>query len=149
MPLMASGSGLPAQPIWPREASPWRIAPEFKFTGRTEVHEISRALGVETVGCNALWFETGARSRPHTHDADQLLYYFLGQGVVAVDGGPDVLVQAGQFIRLPANVVHMHGAWPGSEAAHISLMPVTHATDFDPAVPPAWERYRFAGVEGA
>jgi quercetin dioxygenase-like cupin family protein len=131
--------------LWPREAEPWHISPQFKFTGRTEVHAVSEALGVATMRINALWFEAGARSRPHTHDADQVLFYFHGTGLVAVDGGEDQRVEAGQFVRLPGNLVHMHGAWPGSEAAHISLMPLSHTTDFECAVPAAWRQYRLDG----
>lgn len=131
--------------LWPREAAPWHISPEAKFTGRTEVHVVSAALGVDTMGINALWFEAGARSRPHVHDGDQVLFYFQGTGLVAIDGGDDQRVETGQFVRLPANRVHMHGAWPGSEAAHISLMPATHTTDFDCLVPASWRRYLLDG----
>src|SRR5262249_53087140 len=99
------------------------------------------ALGATTVSINYLTFEPGARSRPHQHDADQILVYTEGPGIIAVDGGDDVIVEAGDFVLLPANVVHMHGAPEGTTAAHISLMPTQHTTEWDPEVPAGWVRF--------
>jgi quercetin dioxygenase-like cupin family protein len=131
----------PPTPLWPREAEPWHISPDYKFTGRTEVRHVGKALDIDTMQINTLYFEEGVRSRPHSHDADQVLFFVEGTGVVAVGGSGDQIVEAGQFVRLPANVVHMHGAAPGHTATHISLMPAVHVNDFEPEVPPGWERY--------
>ncbi len=128
--------------IDPRKAQPAHAPSLELFTAHTMVHRISEALGTDTVSVNVLYFDPGARSRPHAHDSDQILYYYDGAGVVAVDGGADRLVQPGEFVMLPANVVHMHGAAPGVSASHISLMPIQHTTDFSCPLPAAWAHWR-------
>jgi quercetin dioxygenase-like cupin family protein len=102
---------------------------------------VSEALGTDELKINVLFFEPGVRSRPHTHSHDQVLYYISGRGVVALDGGDDQVVQAGEFVLLPANVPHMHGAAADGPASHISLMRETDM-DFDCPIPDSWARWR-------
>ena len=64
-----------------------------------------------------------------------------GTGVVAIDGGEDQLVQAGEFVFLPANVPHMHGASSDGPARHVSLTSDVH-NDWDCPIPPQWEKWR-------
>ncbi len=132
----------PAKIVWPLDAQPSRVVGHERMTGHVELHSLTDALDIRTMRVNCVSFVEGARSRPHSHDADQVLYYVSGRGVVAVDGGPDQIVEAGQAVCLPANVIHMHGAAPGSPAVHLSLMPVEHITDFDGPCPADWEQYR-------
>lgn len=106
-----------------------------------DARRVSAALGTEDLVVNVLFFEPGARSRPHSHSHDQVLYYAGGTGVVAVDGGEDQLVQTGEFVLLPGGVPHMHGASDGEAACHLSLMSVVD-TDFDCPIPPQWEKWR-------
>ena len=105
---------------------------------------MTRELGAGTLIANMLCFPAGARSRPHTHDTDQIVIFTEGPGIVAVDGGEDVLVDVGDWVRLPANVPHMHGAPAQTPAAHISLMPNGHTNDFACAIMPQWARWREA-----
>ena len=58
-------------------------------------------------------------------------------GVVALDGGPDIIVPAGQYVVLPANVVHMHGCTDDGPALQLSLMRDTQTT-FDVVCPKEW-----------
>jgi quercetin dioxygenase-like cupin family protein len=124
------------------EASPYKLGPSYKHRGRVEVHEMYRELDTETVLVNVLYFDADSRSRPHTHDTDQILYFVNGPGVIAIGGGEDRLVDTGEFILLPANVPHMHGAPASGPAAHISLMPPGHVNDFDCAIPDHWQHWR-------
>jgi quercetin dioxygenase-like cupin family protein len=106
-----------------------------------DVRRVSEALGTEALHINAVYLEAGTRSRPHTHSYDQVLLYVSGSGVVAVDGGEDVRVECGEFVLLPAGVVHMHGAGADGPACHISLMSDVDM-DFDCIVPDAWARWK-------
>ena len=106
-----------------------------------DLRRVSEALGTDSLQVNVVFFEAGVRSKPHTHSHDQVLYYASGTGVVAVDGGDDQIVRAGEFVLLPANVPHMHGASGDGPASHISLMSDVDM-DFDCPIPPQWERWR-------
>jgi len=77
--------------------------------------EASRELDVV-----AVFFEDGARTTPHTHATDQLLYVVSGTCVVADDSGRRQAA-AGEYVLLPANGWHWHGAAPGQAMCHISI----------------------------
>jgi quercetin dioxygenase-like cupin family protein len=117
-----------------REASP-RV-----LVGKATVHPISPALATEEIKVNAIYFEPGARFRPHRHPFDQVLYYQYGTGVVAVDGGEDVIVPEGNYVILPANTVHMHGCTDDGPALQLSLMRDTQTT-FDVECPEPWLKW--------
>ena len=102
---------------------------------------VNQELGTDDVLINYLFFEPGVRSRPHTHSHDQILFYVTGRGVVAMDGGEDQIVEAGEFVLLPANIPHMHGATDDGPAAHISLMTDVDM-DFDCPIPESWASWR-------
>lgn len=106
-----------------------------------DVRRVNEALGTDALHINAVYLDAGSRSRPHTHSYDQVLLYVSGAGVVAVDGEDDVRVECGEFVLLPAGVVHMHGATDDGPACHISLMRDVDM-DFDCTVPEAWARWR-------
>ena len=102
---------------------------------------VNQELGTDEVLVNYLFFEPGVRSRPHTHSHDQILFYVAGRGVVAMDGGEDQIVEAGEFVLLPADIPHMHGATDDGPAAHISLMRDVDM-DFDCPIPDSWKKWR-------
>jgi quercetin dioxygenase-like cupin family protein len=106
-----------------------------------DVRRVNEALGTEAVHVNAVYLEAGVRSRPHTHSFDQILLYVSGRGVVAVAGEEDQTVETGEFVLMPAGVVHMHGATADGPACHISLMRDVDM-DFDCQVPEAWAKWR-------
>jgi quercetin dioxygenase-like cupin family protein len=113
-----------------------------RWVGPTaDVRRVNQALGTEALQINVLFFEPGVRSRPHRHSYDQVLYYVSGTGVVALDGGEDRPVRAGEFVLLPANVPHMHGASADGPASHISLMREVDV-DFDCPIPDSWRHWR-------
>ena len=67
-------------------------------------------------------FSDGGRTKRHTHSADQILYISDGQGIVA-DEAQEHAVSAGDIVHVPAGEVHWHGASPGGEMAHLSILP--------------------------
>ena len=124
-----------AEPTIPQEL----LAPTF--IGLPTVRRVNQALGTEEVQINAVFFEAGSRSRPHSHEYDQILFYASGTGVVAIDGGDDQLVPEGEFVVLPGGVVHMHGAADDGPAMHFSIMRDID-NDFDPPLPDSWKKWR-------
>jgi quercetin dioxygenase-like cupin family protein len=111
-----------------------------KFLGRARVHSVSEELGTNQFRIRHVFFEPGARARPHMHGADQLLFFPIG-GIVAVDGEPDELVAPGRYVLLPGGHVHMHGAAGGAPAEHISIMSYIDS-DFTCPIPESWMQYR-------
>lgn len=67
-------------------------------------------------------FKDGGKNKRHTHSADQILYITDGHGIVA-DERHEHEVSAGDIVHVPAGEVHWHGAVPGGEMAHLSILP--------------------------
>jgi quercetin dioxygenase-like cupin family protein len=109
-------------------------------TGRNFL--LSRALGTDELDFNVLELEPGARTRPHTHTADQLIHQLRGVGIVALDGGPDERIEEGQYVLLPAGVPHMHGAAEDGPAVFFTALRGGFDTAFDCPIAPAWARFR-------
>lgn len=133
--------GDPLQVVVPQQSRATQIG-EPSMTGPTGVLDLTDALGTNDLKVVMVYFNAGARTRPHIHHRyDQILYYVSGQGVVAVDGGPDVIVPEGGLVRLPEGVIHMHGADASRSAAHLSVL-VDVDLSFDVSdVPESWRRF--------
>jgi quercetin dioxygenase-like cupin family protein len=117
-----------------------RPASSRNLVGKASVHPISPALETEQIKVNAIYFEPGARFRPHRHPFDQILYYQYGTGLVAIDGGEDVPVPPGSYVILPADIVHMHGCTDDGPALQLSMMRDTQTT-FDVEYPDQWRKW--------
>ncbi len=68
----------------------------------------------------AVFFETGARTRPHTHDATQVLQVVAGRCIVVTEAERS-FVEAGQFAVVPRGIWHWHGATADGPMCHISI----------------------------
>jgi 4-carboxymuconolactone decarboxylase len=78
-------------------------------------------------------FKNGARNRLHHHEADQVLVVTEGRGIVATEG--ELLeVALGDVILIPAGERHWHGAAPGADFAHLSIL-TPGAMTIDEGVP--------------
>lgn len=124
----------------PSQITPYRDVDDSQFIGNARVHSVSEGMGTSETAVRAVFFEAGARSRPHRHSADQLLF-FVEAGIVAIDGGDDQAVPSGHLVLLPGGVCHMHGAGPDAPAMHISVMREIDS-DFASGIPAAWEHLR-------
>jgi quercetin dioxygenase-like cupin family protein len=111
-----------------------------KFIGDVRVYSVSELLGTEEVRIRLVRFDAGARTRPHRHSRDQLLCFLDGPGIVAVAGGEDQRIEAGQYVLLPGGTVHMHGATADAPTSHISMM-VFIDSDFESDLPASWQRF--------
>jgi quercetin dioxygenase-like cupin family protein len=127
--------------VIPQETAAERVGTHESMIGSTAVLNMTSQLGVEDLKPIAVYFDAGARTRPHIHPIhDQVLYFISGTGVVAVDGEPDVLVPAGGLVCLPKGHIHMHGASGDGPAAHLSLV-LDVDLSFDADVPESWHRF--------
>jgi quercetin dioxygenase-like cupin family protein len=68
----------------------------------------------------AVFFPAGARTRPHTHDDAQTLYFVEGEGIVATENEV-IHAKAGDYVTIPADVWHWHGATRDTATVHISI----------------------------
>ncbi len=68
----------------------------------------------------AVYFDAGARTRPHVHEKDQVLYFVQGQGIVATDQERQVC-SPGDVVTVPGGTWHWHGATRDQAMCHVSI----------------------------
>lgn len=66
-------------------------------------------------------FEPKSRTNWHMHPGGQLLFITEGKGYYQAKGQPARLLHQGDYLEIPPNVVHWHGAAPDSRFAHIAV----------------------------
>src|SRR5258708_1021261 len=72
------------------------------------------------VGLTAVFFEAGARTRPHIHSDEQVLYFVEGRGVVATESETQHTA-AGDIVAVPAGTWPRRRGTPGEGARPNSL----------------------------
>lgn len=102
------------------------------FQGTVRIQAMRRTDEAGAVEVLAVFFEEGARTRPHVHSTDQVLVFVQGEGVVATEGERHV-VRAGEVVWIPAGTWHWHGANKGGSCCHLSIKP-PGPTDWNPPV---------------
>lgn len=66
-------------------------------------------------------FRDGARNRFHTHTCDQVLIATHGHGIVATETD-EIQMEPGDVVLIPAGECHWHGALPGNDFTHLSIV---------------------------
>ena len=118
-----------------------RPAPEpGNFIGRVRMQNLAAAGGTSELELLAVFFDAGARTRPHVHPTDQALYFLAGTGFVSFPGQPEQLIEEGGIVIVPAGLLHMHGATEAGPVVHLALR-VPGPTDWSPPLPAEWQRY--------
>ncbi len=69
----------------------------------------------------AVTFHAGARNKLHRHTTDQVLVVTEGRGIVATED-EEFRVTAGDVVLVPAGERHWHGAEPGEDFTHLSIL---------------------------
>jgi quercetin dioxygenase-like cupin family protein len=117
--------------------------PEY-FSGTVRQQRLNSTTEPGGIDLVAVFFEPGARTRPHIHATDQALHVAEGEGVVATEQERR-LIRTGDIVIIRAGQWHWHGATPTSAMCHISARPVG-PTDWS-ALLRNWETY-MQGVRG-
>jgi len=69
----------------------------------------------------AITFRDGARNRLHQHASDQVLVVTEGRGIVATEQ-EELHVVPGDVVLIPRGERHWHGAEPGADFTHLSIL---------------------------
>lgn len=99
--------------------------PATTFTGTVWVTSLVPNDSIYTTVAGSVAFEPGARSFWHAHPTGQLLIVTEGVGYHQIKGEPKQLIRKGDVVKCPPNVVHWHGASPGSKMTHLYIIPNT------------------------
>ena len=91
------------------------------FTGKVWFNKMGETDTSLHVNYGNVTFEPKARTNWHSHPGGQILFITEGKGFYQEKGQPARLLQKGDFVEIPPNVVHWHGAAPDSEFAHIAV----------------------------
>lgn len=98
------------------------------FIGEAALRPLVSADVSSEVSIALVHFKDGARNKRHTHSADQVLYITAGDGIVA-DDNEELWVSAGDLVHVHKGVVHWHGAQPGKDMSHLSIIAAGASTD--------------------
>ncbi len=91
------------------------------FAGTAYLHMMGATDTTLHVSYGNVTFEPKARTNWHSHPGGQLLFITEGKGFYQAKGEPARLLKKGDFVEIPRNVIHWHGAAPDSEFAHIAV----------------------------
>lgn len=69
----------------------------------------------------AVTFHDGGRNKLHHHSTDQVLVVTHGHGIVATQH-EEFRIEPGDVILIPAGERHWHGAEPGNDMTHLSIL---------------------------
>ena len=91
------------------------------FAGTAYLHMMGATDTSLHVSFGNVTFEPKARTNWHSHPGGQLLFITEGKGYYQAKGEPAQLLKKGDYVEIPRNVVHWHGAAPDSEFSHIAV----------------------------
>ncbi len=104
------------------------------FVGSVEIKKLVTEAASKEVETYLVIFSDGARTKLHYHKTDQILIATKGKGTVVLQGkvtmegnaarvSMDVVhaMEEGDYVCVPANVWHWHGAAKGGDFAHLQI----------------------------
>ena len=106
-------------------ARPTKQAPPTNFTGIVLQDEIVVGAAPSRMRATMVSFLPGARTHWHSHPVGQTLYCVSGIGRVQEKGKPVQILQPGDTVVIPPDVLHWHGAAPDRLFAHLALSEIT------------------------
>ncbi len=90
------------------------------FQGTVRKHMLVGSDQSKELELLAVYFSAGARTRPHIHEKDQVLYFVEGKGIVATETEKGTY-GAGDIVTIPGGAWHWHGATRDQATCHISI----------------------------
>lgn len=91
------------------------------FIGTVWLNYLAQSDTVHNVNIGSVMFEPGARTNWHYHQGGQILLVTEGKGLYQEKGKPIEIIQKGDVIKCPPNIVHWHGASPTDAMTHIAI----------------------------
>jgi quercetin dioxygenase-like cupin family protein len=91
------------------------------FLGDARKQSLVTDDDAELLRVNSVTFKAGARNRLHHHAADQVLIVTHGLGIIASED-EQIEIEPGDVVLIPAGERHWHGARPGQEMTHFSIL---------------------------
>ena len=105
-----------------------RIAPQGRersanpiFKGDVDYQTVVGEDVAHDLRLSEVHFKNGAVNKWHMHSCDQILVVTAGEGIVA-DEAEERQVSAGDVAFIPKNTKHWHGAKPGRDMTHLSIL---------------------------
>lgn len=96
------------------------------FSGTSWLNMLVENDSIYNTSIGSVTFEPGARTKWHYHPGGQILLVTRGKGFYQEKGKPIQIIQAGDVIKCPPNVIHWHGATPTDSLTHIAISPNTY-----------------------
>ena len=91
------------------------------FVGEVRRQQLVAEGEAALLRVTAITFLDGARNRWHRHTTEQVLVVTAGRGIVA-DEQEELRVGPGDVVLVPAGQRHWHGAEPGADFTHLSIL---------------------------
>ncbi|MSO77846.1 MAG: cupin domain-containing protein [Alphaproteobacteria bacterium] len=102
-------------------ARPTKQGPADKFSGTVWQDEVVVGTAPSRMRATIVSFTPGARTAWHTHPVGQVLYCLSGIGRVQRKGEPVQILNPGDTVMIPPEVMHWHGAAPDRLFAHMAM----------------------------
>lgn len=96
------------------------------FTGTVWLHMMGAEDSTLHARFGNVTFEPRGRTNWHSHPGGQVLFITKGQGYYQAKGQPARLLHKGDYVEIPPDIIHWHGAGPNTEFAHIAISLNTH-----------------------
>ncbi len=108
-------------------ARPTKAGPAAYFTGAVLQDEVVVGEAPSRLRATSVTFNPGARTAWHRHPVGQTLYVLYGSGRVCKHGEAPIVINPGDTVVIPPNVVHWHGAAADRLMIHLAMSEVTEA----------------------
>lgn len=104
---------------------PTKMAPAEYFTGFVLQDEVVVGTRPSRMRATSVTFNPGARTAWHKHPVGQTLYVLYGSGRICKKGDKPIVINPGDTVVIPPDVVHWHGAAPDRLMIHLAMSEVT------------------------
>jgi quercetin dioxygenase-like cupin family protein len=95
------------------------------FTGSVLQDEVVVGTPPSRMRATSVTFNPSARTAWHKHPVGQTLYVLYGSGRVCMKGDKPIVINPGDTVLIPPDVVHWHGAAPDRLMIHLAMSEVT------------------------
>lgn len=98
-----------------------RLSHSPVFEGEVVTQNLVAEGDAPLLRVTAITFRDGARNLLHHHSTEQVLIVTHGRGIVATEA-EEVRVTPGDVVLIPAGERHWHGAEPGHDFTHLTIL---------------------------